>query len=279
MQQFVAAMRREPSHLLSIHDLTEMLNTIPASRWTDLIAEGIASLADELNAMPAQEHETRSLPVPDLVEWFAEWARDARGEQRGLLLLTAHRAKGLEFDDVVILDGGWDKRSAGEDADAPRRLFYVAMTRARRSLAIMATGRHPFAPLAGEHVLRRPAPAADTGVEAAAEVHLVPDLGTVDLSWAGRLEAAHPSLAAIEAARTGDPIQIVQHGGSWMLRNEQGQLLGKMAKSWSPPAGPSFLRGEVGAVVRWRKSDNKEEYRANIRRDEWETIVPELVFG
>jgi len=86
------------------------------------------------------------MPVPDMVEWFAEWARDVRSEQRGLLLLTAHRSKGLEFDDVVLLNGGWDRPSRNEDADAPRRLFYVAMTRARRSLAIMTSGQHPFVP-------------------------------------------------------------------------------------------------------------------------------------
>ena len=189
------------------------------------------------------------------------------------------QTKGLEFDDVVILDGGWDTRSGGEDADAPRRLFYVAMTRARRSLAIMSAGRHPFAPPAGDHTLRRAAPEAGAVAPASSEIYQVPDLGMVDLSWAGRLVAGHPSIAAIAAAATGDPLEVVYDGGSWILKNRQGQTLGKMARSWSPPADARFLRGEVGAVVRWRKSDNQEEYRDNIRRDEWETIVPELIFG
>jgi ATP-dependent DNA helicase RecQ len=279
MQLFISAMRREPTHLLDIHDLVGMLNTIAPSRWTDLIADGIAALAVELNATATLEDAPRSLPVPDLLEWFSEWARDARTEQRGLLLLTAHRAKGLEFHHVVILDGGWDKRSGGEDADASRRLFYVAMTRAQHSLAIIAAGRHPFAPPGGEHVLRRPTPEAGVGVEASSEIYQVPDLGVVDLSWAGRLAGGHPSIAAIAATGTGDPLEVVNDGGAWMLKNRQGQTLGKMARSWSPPAGASFLRGEVGGIVRWRKSDNQEEYRENIRRDEWETIVPELVFG
>jgi ATP-dependent DNA helicase RecQ len=158
VQQFIDAVRKDPTRLLTIHDLVVMKNAIPTNRWTDLIAEGIAALAHELNTKP--------IPVPDLVEWFAEWARDARSEQRALLLLTAHRAKGLEFDDVVILDGGWDRLSKGEDADAPRRLFYVAMTRARRSLAIIAGRQHPFVPSGNQQVLRRPAPAVVEGVNA-----------------------------------------------------------------------------------------------------------------
>lgn len=57
------------------------------------------------------------------------------------LLLTAHRSKGLEFDHVVILNGGWKALSKGEDGEAPRRLFYVAMTRARRSLSVVTMVR------------------------------------------------------------------------------------------------------------------------------------------
>ena len=50
--------------------------------------------------------------------------------------LTAHRAKGLEFDQVVVLDGGWNRIGRAEDADASRRLYYVAMTRARLTLTL-----------------------------------------------------------------------------------------------------------------------------------------------
>jgi ATP-dependent DNA helicase RecQ len=270
MQQFIATMRREPTHLLSIHDLVEMKNAIPATRWTDLIAEGIAALAHELN--------TKAMPVPDLVEWFAEWARDARSEQRSLLLLTAHRAKGLEFDDVVILDGGWDRPSKGEDADAPRRLFYVAMTRARRSLAVIADRQHPFLPPDNLPVLRRAVPPMASGERRCIDNYQVPDLKAVDLSWAGRLGASNPSLAAIARAKAGDPLRLVRKDEFWMLESPDGQALGRMARSWLPPKGLAFKRGEVSAIIRWRRSDNGEEYREYLRRDEWEVVTPELVF-
>jgi len=271
MQQFVAAMRREPTHLLGIHDLVEMKNAISANRWTDLIAEGIAALAHELN--------TKAMPVPDLVEWFAEWARDVRSEQRSLLLLTAHRAKGLEFEDVVILNGGWDRPSKGEDTDAPRRLFYVAMTRARRSLTIMANNQHPFVPTGNQHVLRRTAPPVAASAGASSVIYQVPDLKTVDLSWAGRLGAGHASLVAIAAAKVGDTVTIIHQEQAWIVLDKQGRSLGRMAKSWSPPNGRSFLGGEIGAVVRWRKADSDQDFHGYLRRDEWEVVVPELVFG
>lgn len=102
------------TRLMTIPNLVAILNAQPQSRWTDLIGEGIGTLAREL--------VEKAAPVPDLVQWFGEWARDVRGEQRGLLLMTAHRAKGLEFDHGAILNSGWDRPSRGEDADDPRAL-------------------------------------------------------------------------------------------------------------------------------------------------------------
>ena len=105
--------------------------------WWSLLREGLEDLFHELGDREADRK--------DVIEWLAEWGRDARKRQTGLLLLSAHRAKGLEFDDVVILDGDWDRSSNGEDGDSERRLYYVAMTRARRSLALLSMGaRHPF---------------------------------------------------------------------------------------------------------------------------------------
>ena len=84
----------------------------------------------------ALETGGRETPVDHLLEWLAEWGRDIRRRQRELLLLTAHRAKGLEFDHVAVLDGGWSRIGRDEDPDAPRRLYYVAMTRARKTLTL-----------------------------------------------------------------------------------------------------------------------------------------------
>ncbi|MEU4600188.1 UvrD-helicase domain-containing protein [Nocardia sp. NPDC023988] len=51
-------------------------------------------------------------------------------ETRGVLLTTIHRAKGLEFDRVLIL-GQAEGDKSDEDIPGSARLLYVAMTRAR----------------------------------------------------------------------------------------------------------------------------------------------------
>lgn len=62
-------------------------------------------------------------------------------------LLTMHRAKGLEFDTVFIcgsVDGLTPyikDDSAGDDLEEERRLYYVAMTRAKRELCITVPKR------------------------------------------------------------------------------------------------------------------------------------------
>lgn len=91
MQSFIRALLADRSRLLTM--LVAILNAQPPTRWTDLIGEGIGTLEREVLEKAA--------PVPDLVHWFGEWARVAQGKQRGLLLLTAHRTKGLEFDHVA----------------------------------------------------------------------------------------------------------------------------------------------------------------------------------
>ena len=51
-------------------------------------------------------------------------------------MLTATRSKGKEFDAVIVLDaneGEWPSPLAS-DLQEERRLFYVAMTRARKYL-------------------------------------------------------------------------------------------------------------------------------------------------
>ncbi len=69
------------------------------------------------------------LVVTDLIEALYEFASGSQSPaydrvNAPMLLLTAHRAKGLEFDHVLILDdGGWQQAN-----DEERRLFYVAVT-------------------------------------------------------------------------------------------------------------------------------------------------------
>ncbi|TCS59610.1 ATP-dependent DNA helicase RecQ [Primorskyibacter sedentarius] len=269
MRQFIEGISRERTRLLDVADLLEVVNTLPRNRWSDLIAEGVAALAQEIGAGSAS--------VPDLVEWFGEWARDARGEQHGLLLMTAHRAKGLEFDDVVILNGGWDKPSPKEDLDAPRRLFYVAMTRARRSLAAVTQGAHAFLPSARGNILRRHAALPDVKDLPPDRTYLMPDMSQVFIDWAGRLRNGYTTFDAIAQAQTGDPVTLSRGNGRWLVKDRQGRSLISMKGGWAVPDGKRVVSATIGAIVARRAHESGDDHRGKLHQDRWEVVLPEIV--
>ncbi|MDO9637291.1 MAG: RecQ family ATP-dependent DNA helicase [Pseudotabrizicola sp.] len=270
MQKLAAGLRQKPAAMLTIQDILDVLNQQRHTRWVDLIAEGVADLARELGP--------KTIPVPDALEWLAEWAQDVRGTQRGLLLLTAHRSKGLEFDHVVILNGGWQALSKGEDGEAPRRLFYVAMTRARRSLSVVTRGAHAFVHADSDSELLRQVEAPRPSDLPEPDLYQLPDMGSVDLSYAGRVTDTSETLAAINNAEIDDKINLERRERKWMLLDAQGRVLGRMAGNWAPPEGTYLVSGKVGAIVRWRKADSDEAFQTYIKRSEWETVLPEFVF-
>ena len=63
------------------------------------------------------------------------------GEKEGVNLMTMHAAKVLEFDTVFVIEANegscpYKKATTDEEIEEERRLFYVAMTRAKRKLVI-----------------------------------------------------------------------------------------------------------------------------------------------
>jgi DNA helicase-2/ATP-dependent DNA helicase PcrA len=69
---------------------------------------------------------------------------DDKNKPTGVKLMTIHSAKGLEFDFVFIggleqglfPHDGFDEKKSVEDQEEERRLFYVALTRARKKLLL-----------------------------------------------------------------------------------------------------------------------------------------------
>ena len=264
---------REP-RLVKSSDLKDWLVKQPPGPWTELLREAISEYG-----METGDAETS---VDRFVEWLAEWARDVRRRQRGLLLLTAHRAKGLEFDHVVVLDGGWDRVGHGEDADAPRRLYYVAMTRARQTLALARFPRpHPLQDgLSGiPSVLRRQAPAnPPPAAPELARRYSRLSLRDVFLSFAGYKRPDHPVHRAIAALSPGDPIQVRVELNRWELLDRNKTIVGQLAAGFKPIVGMRCASATVLAIATWDRESSEPEYRDRLHSDTWEVVVPELVF-
>ena len=221
-------------------------------------------------------------PVEHFVEWLAEWGREVRRKQRGLLLLTAHRGKGLEFDHVVVLYGGWNRVGQTEGADAPRRLYYVAMTRARQSLALTPLpGTNPFLDELRDvtAVLRRDAPVdMPSPPPDAFRRYRRLSLRDVFLGFAGYRDSAHPVHQAIAALNSGDSLQARNDGDRWGLLDEGRIVVGQLARGFTAPPGTGKVNANVLAIASWDRESTEPEYRQGLRSDAWEVVVPELTF-
>ena len=97
------------------------------------------------------EIEEAAKPYASLEEWFGhvqEYTEALRLKERqrslkqdGVRLMTIHAAKGLEFDTVFLIEANegripYKKAKTEQETEEERRLFYVAMTRAKEVLKI-----------------------------------------------------------------------------------------------------------------------------------------------
>jgi DNA helicase II / ATP-dependent DNA helicase PcrA len=102
----------------------------------------LLSVAKKFDELPASEGIERLITEAALSTQDTE----VEDKNKEIILLTAHAAKGLEFDVVIIagLEEGLFPHSLSEGAselEEERRLFYVALTRARKKIMITLARR------------------------------------------------------------------------------------------------------------------------------------------
>lgn len=270
-QTLVAWVRQPEQKLLDGATLAGWLSVRPQGPWWDLLREAVEQyVADTSGA---------ELPAAHFLEWLAEWGRDFRRRQNGVLLLSAHRAKGLEFRHVVVLDGAWDRIGRNEDKDAARRLYYVAMTRAKETLALLRNGEpNSFLPALGDSssCVVRPAPRLDApGANLSRRFQRL-TLADVNLGFAGCFAADRPVHRAIAALQPGDRVNLVSAGDRLELQDLAGRPVGRLAKKFAVLDGYRVVEARVSAITAWSKDANPE-YADSAKVERWEVVLPELI--
>lgn len=278
-QSLIGWLRARPSRLIDSVTIRQWLDaqpdSLPAAHWWCYLREAVAEYALDVG--------DAELPLDHFLEWLAEWGRDARRRQTGLLLLTAHKAKGLEFDHVTVLDGEWLRTGANEDVDAPRRLYYVAMTRARKTLTLARFDRMqglldrlPESPA----ILHRLPTALPPPMPELAYRYQRLGWGEVDLDFAGTKPREHMLHRGIAALSVGSPLTLRQEQ-NWVLCDEQDTIVGKLSRNFKPPKSMHCIEVRVAAIHVRRIKDVGDEYKARIsgQCEDWEMVIPELVFA
>ena len=93
-----------------------------------------------------EERSKEFATVEEWLEYIEEYTRKLKFQNQqevkdGISLMTMHGAKGLEFDVVFIIEANdgvvpYKKAKLDAEIEEERRMFYVAMTRAKRKLII-----------------------------------------------------------------------------------------------------------------------------------------------
>ncbi|HYF29273.1 MAG TPA: 3'-5' exonuclease, partial [Candidatus Paceibacterota bacterium] len=100
----------------------------------------LATLATRYDSMPGEEGIAAFLADTALAGDQDEL--DRRPQEKGVTLMTVHAAKGLEFESVYVTgmeEGLFPHEGMGDgerDQEEERRLFYVAVTRAKKRLTL-----------------------------------------------------------------------------------------------------------------------------------------------
>lgn len=128
--------------------------TIKASGLEKFLAESKDEVDRLQNVFELAAHATRydALPPPEGIERLLEDASlmtdqdELEEKKEAVSLMTVHASKGLEFDAVFVtgLEGGLfpseRENDDNRDPEEERRLFYVALTRARKHVFLTLAG-------------------------------------------------------------------------------------------------------------------------------------------
>ena len=164
--------------------------------------------------------------------------------------------------------------------DAPRRLRYVAMTRARRTLALTCIegagcGRNTLpdrpAVLCRTPLDPPPRPAALEGR------YRRLGLGDVDLGFVGRRPPGHPVHRAIATLAPGDALAVQVTDDRWRLLDRNGTPVGQLPRS-SRRRKCAAVRRPCSPSWRGNRAISDPRYHDGIESEAWEVPVPELVF-
>jgi ATP-dependent DNA helicase RecQ len=226
------------------------------------------------------------------MSYFMESVHEALAEQRreqvigtGVFLSTVHSAKGMEFSHVFVPGGGWTQGKNRQDQEEERRVFYVAMTRAKETLCLFerADTSNPHTGLIeGDFLLKRDPPMSAQPDELVLR-RRYDILGMEDLflDYAGRKRQEDPVHASLAALKPGDLLRAQLKGDYIELHDEKGipvaQLSQNAVKTWWGRLD-NVIQITVLAMVQRRTEDSGEEYRNRCKSEQWEIPVAEVIY-
>ncbi|HHX6472616.1 TPA: hypothetical protein ACVGKB_006125, partial [Pseudomonas aeruginosa] len=95
------------------------------------------------------------------------------------------------------------------------------------------------------------------------------------LDFAGRQPAEASIHRALANLNPGDRLQLKPSDGRYLILNDNGEVVGRTAKSFHLSLECESCR--VAAVLGRRSDSCEESYQVTHRIDQWELVVPQLI--
>ena len=258
-----------------------------SSFWTAMADRMLAGLEAELGAEPSA--------VADVSEALHRGLADHHRSQvvgDGVLVGTVHAAKGLEFAHVLVLGGGWNVKEdgsvrAGRDgrSEEERRLYYVAMTRARKTLTLIGREDDPL-PYArefrGRNMRRRKVGVAKGEPERLADTrYTMLGMKGLYIDFAGKKPEEHRIHSSLARLQTGDPVTLERDkAGQVLVLDRERVQVARLSKSaaggWPQRQLQQVDEVRVLGMVTRGLDDPAPEFRDGIAVPAWEFPVLEV---
>ena len=267
-------------HLADIHGHS----TTDFNVWWGLLAVCLQAWRDETG--------NSELPVKHASDYLWEALEEQKRDRfmgRGVFLSTVHFAKGMEFDHVIILDGGWRVTNGAEEEE--RRVYYVAMTRAKQTLSIFQRDddTNPYCSILLEKLSSNQVavlyPEGTNVLPGSVLQRRYELLGLKDvyLDYAGRMFSSDDIHQRLSQIGIGDVVQLMSKKEKLMLCNGVGKPIAALAKGASEKLADrlgSIEKITVQAMVERRIEDSKDpDFRKLLKVENWEVPVVEVVYS
>ena len=228
----------------------------------------------------------------DILDYFydALFEQKRRGfASTGVILSTAHKVKGLEFDNIIILDGNWvDQHKGLAQLEEARRLYYVAFTRAKKCITLFEHPEYPnrFIHEIPEHLVYRRSVEVDIADPKLLELsYNIINLDELHIGFSAYLKPMDSSSRALQRAGPGDPVSLKletdKNGAEHVyVFNRYGKKLGQLSKkgtaNWKPRLG-CVLNAKLTSVhTRLREDGNGNNKGAQAK---WYIPIVEVLWS
>lgn len=253
------------------------------TKWGRLIGEPtvqvLLKIARDIDIERGYGIEEEALPISaaDILTSIFEFNEtfEAARDEDAVLVTTCHGAKGLEFQNVILLGDGFNTKA--EEIESERRLFYVAMTRAKQELTICTTKQSQFVHETGA-VPERLTVKTDSLPELMFYFDLTP--GDIFLSNYNTKKNQQVIVNLTEGAELLMKVNSYKNG--WDILTADGQCIGALSKKANAelskkgcvPGQFEFILGEVTVKSVYRHM-SIDDVSGEINED-WFVVIPQI---